>query len=90
MPAKGQLMAPKIKLRRAHEIVMKRIDTWEDAVGVFFVGGKIAFMRSSAPTFNRRAKKLESQLVGVYDLAADSREVLADLRTFYPAEIAVR
>lgn len=83
MPAKGQLMAPKLNLRRAHDIVMKRIDTWEDAIGVFFVGGRIAFIRSSVPTFNRRAKKLESQLVGVYDIAADSRDVLADLQTFY-------
>jgi hypothetical protein len=88
MAAKGQLMAPQITLGEAHTRVMKRIDSWEVAVGVFFVGGKVEFMRRTAPTFNKRAKVLANQFVGVYDKAADSRVVMDDLKTFYPEETA--
>jgi hypothetical protein len=88
MAAKGQLMAPQITLGEAHARVMTRINSWEAAVGVFFVGGKVEFMRRTAPTFDKRAMMLASQFVGVYDKAADSRIVMEDLRIFYPREIA--
>jgi hypothetical protein len=84
MPAKGQLMHPKLSLRSAHDRVMNRIDALGVAIGVFFVGGEITCMRRSAPGFSRRAEKLNSQFVGVYDQGADSRVVMADLKTFYP------
>jgi len=67
---------------------MTRIGSWEAAVGVFFVGGKVEFMRRTAPTFDKRAKVLANQFVGVYDKAADSRVVMDDLKIFYPKEVA--
>lgn len=84
MPAKGQLMAPKLPLRLTHEQVMKRIDAWDEPIGIFMVGGRILCMRRTAPGFNKRSKVLANQLVGVYDNSIDSRIVMADLKTFYP------
>ena len=84
MAARGQLIAPKLPLRITHELVMKRIDAWEEPVGVFLVGGQIFCMRRAAPGFNKRSKVLANQLVGVYDDGIDSRVVMADLKTFYP------
>jgi hypothetical protein len=83
MPAKGQLMAPKLPIRLLHEVVMQRITDSLEPVGIFIVGGNLFVMRRSAPGFDKRSKTLNNQLVGVYNFEIDSRCVMADLKTFY-------
>lgn len=83
MPRKAEFKPPVIPLTQAHARAMEMIDGYDDGCAIFMVDGKVQATRRTSEFFENNMKRLAPGLVGVYDLGADSRHVLEDLREFY-------
>jgi len=83
MAAKGQFKAPVEPIGIAFERVMEAIGEGRGEVAIFMVGGKVMVTKKRSGSFGPNLERLRNNLVGVYDLGADARQVRADLAEFY-------
>ena len=87
MPAKGQFKPPVEPLSRAVNRAMEAIDSGEDGVAIFMVGGEVLSTRRKSQAFENNVARLANNLVGVYDWGADVRSVREDLAEFYEGRV---
>jgi DNA-binding NarL/FixJ family response regulator len=85
MAKKGDFKAPAVPLEAAHRKAMDLIDSHEDGCALFMIAGEVHATGRKSKCFDNNVQRLANALVGVYDLGADSREVLQDLDVFYKA-----
>lgn len=83
MAARGQFKAPVEPLARALDRAMEAIDGADGVVAIFMVAGEVLSTRRSSQAFDHNVARLANNLVGVYDIGADSRRVREDLSEFY-------
>lgn len=74
------------KLRAACEHAMEFIDSCADGVALFFINGKLVSAKKTSKTYRDRLKRYKNELIGVYDGAADARNVLEDIAEFFKGE----
>lgn len=84
MAAKGQFKDPLEPLGEALERAMAKIDECKGPIAIFMIGGRVSATRADSHSYEANLKRLANNLVGVYDLGADARQVRADLAEFYP------
>lgn len=87
MAARGHFKAPVEPLSSALNRAMDAIDIAGEAVAIFMVAGEVLSTRSSSKAFKKNVTRLANNLVGVYDIGADSRRVREDLGEFYKGRV---
>tara|TARA_R110001599_G_scaffold171353_1_gene362420 strand:+ start:438410 stop:438682 length:273 start_codon:yes stop_codon:yes gene_type:complete len=79
----GQFKKPLMSIADAHKRAMMLLDTCDDGIALFMVGGKITSTRKRSQSYSRRLKTLANNLIGVYDWYVDQRDVLEDIKEHY-------
>jgi hypothetical protein len=88
MAIKGVLKCPVLPLPEAHAKAMEQIEKNDEPVAIFLIAGKLQITKSSSDSFEPNLQRLQSGLVGVYDMGFDHRALREDLNYFYRGALA--
>lgn len=83
MPAPGQFKPPVVPLRQAVERVSEIIDNTDGDVAVFMIAGRVVAAKKGAPYYEAKVARLKNNLIGVYNIGVDSRQLADDIGVFY-------
>ncbi|MBF8177824.1 hypothetical protein [Herminiimonas contaminans] len=86
MALRGQFKPPVEPIEKAFRRAIEMIEGVDVPVAIFMIAGKIVVTKSTSGSFEAKTRLLANNLVGVYDWYVDPRDVLDDIKVFYPKE----
>lgn len=78
----SSIIAPAISLNVLASEVAERAGMSSSGVGVFLISGKFLTVKVSSQAFEEQMKRSGDDLVGVYDMFVDIRDLKEDLQLF--------